>query len=327
MDKAQELQHVLAVYGDRLPFDPVAKEPPDFSYRRNGRTVLGVEVSELFSSESHARLRRVDGYSLSLIDGGEFIHRDDPEVLKVAPFELMGPDGTLKGRATGILMELPPFPRRVELLGDLIKRKEVDLAAYAKRWPRVDLVIEDGSSLFAFQEFSHFFGPFSRCVDREMLIRSRFREIFLLTYEKGQRVQLPLRLNLFAEDAFVIESLLVEERQDDSAEDRQHSFRILAHCLSELGYGSLHAVTVDGCIGIVAGAHLYLYTPTGKAIRDYVTIPDEIPKGKPLRKVAGHLESPDAGVARTVLQRRPELGCSVRLCFPVESVTPPGAAE
>ena len=98
------------MYDDRLVFDEVAREPPDFSYRRDGRNILGVEVSELLASDADARLRRIDGYSLSLIEGGEFIHKDDREVLKVARFELRGPDGTLKGRSTGILMQAPPFP-------------------------------------------------------------------------------------------------------------------------------------------------------------------------------------------------------------------------
>jgi hypothetical protein len=79
MDKAQEFQHVLAIYGNGRTFDPVLKDPPDFSYRRDGRTVLGVEVTELFSSESDARLKKVGGYWLSLIDGGDFIHKEDRE--------------------------------------------------------------------------------------------------------------------------------------------------------------------------------------------------------------------------------------------------------
>ena len=99
----------------------------------------------------------------------------------------------------------------MELLGDLVRRKEADLAHYAKRWQAVDLVVEDGPSLFDFQEFAHFFQQFLRWVVRAMLIRSRFREIFLLTHENGASVKLPLRLNLFAEDAFVLESLLAEE--------------------------------------------------------------------------------------------------------------------
>jgi hypothetical protein len=226
------------------------------------------------------------------------------------------------------VQEIPPIPRRVELLGELIARKEATLAEYVRRWPAVDLVVADGSRLFRFQDFKQFFAPFSLYADREKFARSKFREIFLLTFEKDERVTVPLRLNLFVEDALVLESLILEELEDDRNEDGSRLFRILAHCLSELGYGNLQAVTVeDGLAGIVAGAHLYLFTPSGKIIRRYVAIPHQMPAGNVLRKAAGRLEGPDVNVARTILGRRPELCCDVRFCFPVENVTSLEASE
>ena len=118
MDKTEELRHVQAVYGENRVFDPVSLEPPDFAYRRAGRVILGVEVSEIFSSESDARLQKVEGYALDLLDGGEFLHKDDSRTLNVARVTIMNKDGVAKAEVMAIMQEIPAFPRRVALLCD-----------------------------------------------------------------------------------------------------------------------------------------------------------------------------------------------------------------
>ena len=200
----------------------------------------------------------------------------------------------------------------------LIKRKTWDLESYVKRWPAVDLVIADGSRLFGFNEYHEFFRPFSHFADRELLIRSKFWEIYLLVRSKDERVVIPLKLNLFAEDAFVFEELLYEEGGEQVGEAQQ-MFQVLAYCLSESGYGALHAVTVDGCMGIAVAAYLYLYSPEGKVVRDYITIPDEMPTGVVLQKLAKRLHGALLDLANKVVRRRPELTCCVALYFPKDN--------
>jgi hypothetical protein len=316
MDKTEELGHVQAVYGEARRFELLSRESPDFGCRRDGRAILGVEVSEIFSDESDARLRKVEGYVEDLLSGGEFLHKDDSKALKVGVTTIIDPNGVVKAEVMGIMQQVPPFPRRVDLLYQLIKQKTRDLEGYAKRWPAVDLIVADQSGLFGFNEYREFFGPFSYFVDREPIARSKFREIYVLTRGKGEPVVIPLRLNLFAEDAFVFEELLFEELKPDEVNESQQTFQAIAHCLSAQGYGAFHAVTVDGSPGIVVGAYLYLYTSEGKVIRDYRTIPDEMPNGIALQKFAKGLHGAALALANRVVRRRPELTGCVPLYFP-----------
>jgi hypothetical protein len=319
MDKTEELKHVHAVYGAGRVFDPVTRDPPDFASRRNGRLTLGVEVSELFANESDARLKKVSGYALDLLAGGDYLHKDDRAHLKVAPATIMDKDGVVKAEVMAIMQQVPAFPLRVALLCELVRGKTRALENYAKRWLAVDLVVADMSNLFTFNEYKEFFQPFSHFVDRELLTRSKFREIYMLVSSKEQRLVIPVKLNLFAEDAFILEELISQECGAEQGGESRDVFRMLCYCLAATGYGAFHAVTVDGCTGFAVGAHLYLYGSESKVVRDYTTIPEQLPIGVPMHKLARGLEGTDLAIAQRVLGRRRELTCSVALCYPAKS--------
>lgn len=45
--------------------------------------MLDAEVTELYHSESDARLKKIKNYTLELLNGGDYRHKEDKENIKV----------------------------------------------------------------------------------------------------------------------------------------------------------------------------------------------------------------------------------------------------
>ena len=83
MDKQAELKLFHHIYGYAKDWDVIPFEAPDFLCYRDGSTVLGVEVAELWHNESAPRLKNIKGYALDLLGGGSYRHKDDKNNVKV----------------------------------------------------------------------------------------------------------------------------------------------------------------------------------------------------------------------------------------------------
>ncbi len=65
---------------------------PDFILQhRSPAPPFGVEVTDLYQSESEARLAEHPDYISELLAGGDHMHRDDQETLKVSTVTIHGP--------------------------------------------------------------------------------------------------------------------------------------------------------------------------------------------------------------------------------------------
>ena len=95
--KRDEFRLLRCVY-DVDGFESVTpSERPDFIIRPGGtRGLFGVEVTEIFQSESDARLDRLPGYAAQLFAGGEPRHKDDYAALSLDTVSILEPDGTVK---------------------------------------------------------------------------------------------------------------------------------------------------------------------------------------------------------------------------------------
>ena len=176
MEKTFELQLFSYVYGHANHWNVVSSEAPDFLCILNGKTVLGVEITELLGTETDARLRKIGGYALDLCAGGDFLHKDDPKNIAVEVVKYMpqGKEDQAKD-VTAIVQEIPRFDKRVSLLQETISFKESKFPSYLASCSNIDLVVEDASNLFWFEEYKDFFYQFSSFIDRAKLINSPFR--------------------------------------------------------------------------------------------------------------------------------------------------------
>jgi hypothetical protein len=244
--------------------DVISAESPDFICHARGEPVLGVEITELFRNEGYARLKKIPGYALQLIDSRAYKHKHDKKWISVENIQFKNPDGTLGKEIQGIFDPGITAHEAVSYLNSLIVKKSNKVSDYLRLTPEVDLVVHAASNIFS-TEKQPIYRALSLLLDRS-IIQSRFREIVLLiSMHDKPTIKIPLKLALFVEDAFIFEKLIREDMTLKKLKPHE-KFYLLFYCLQEKGYGSLQSCIESGRISIFVGAHEYAYTPSGKYI-------------------------------------------------------------
>lgn len=322
MDKLRELKLFEYVYGHCKDWSVKTHEAPDFVCFRNNTPILGVEVTELYHNETDARLKNLDGYGLSLLDGDDFRHKQDKKNIRVETVEYFKKGETKGRKIKAIIHERHSLAQSVPMLDNTIKTKGRKIVTYLKKCPEVDLVIDDASHLFCFDKDEEFFCPLSRLVNRPTVVNSRFREIFLITKNKQNAiVRIPLKLNLFFEDITIFENLIKSSVSKEPL-NAKGSLLTLLCCFLQSGYKNICIKTIDRCIGLVLGSHLYLYSKDGKVIRDYSTIPEQAPKGELISDIVNNANESQRQIANAILKERSHFKCCTNLFFEVQSTIP-----
>ena len=85
------------------------RERPDFALSRTvGATAFGVEITQIFPNESHARLNLVSGYHHRLWSGGAHLHKRDVRILQSVTVGITDKDGNVKQTGVpAIITETP----------------------------------------------------------------------------------------------------------------------------------------------------------------------------------------------------------------------------
>jgi hypothetical protein len=316
MDKSKESKLFEYVYGHCKDWNVKTHESPDFVCFRNNAPILGVEITELYHNETDARLKNLDDYGLRLLGGGDFRHKQDKKNIKVDFIEYRK-KGEVKGRKIkAIIHEPTSFAESISTLSNTIKMKESKIATYLQMCPKVDLVIDDASHLFRFDKYEDLFRPLSKLINRPMIVNSHFREIFLIIKNKQNvLVRIPLKLNLFIEDVRIFEHLVHTLKESPST---KNPFLILLCCLCQSGYKDIRIENVDGGIGLVVGNYLYLYSKTGRIIRDYTTIPEQMPKGELISETIRSAGETQRQVTNALVKERSRFKCCAPLFFEVK---------
>jgi hypothetical protein len=124
MSKKERERATLELVYDGSAFSITDSDKPDFDLRRHRQDYMfGVEVTDFYISESNARIANIRGYATGLLAGGEHLHRDDIEALKVVDCAITAPDGTVKERTKGIFQRRPSLKAYLAGLLDLINEK------------------------------------------------------------------------------------------------------------------------------------------------------------------------------------------------------------
>lgn len=144
------------------------------------------EVTQIFPTESHARLRFIDGYMESLWRGDPHRHRDDVVALRVARASIHSRDGVLKDDDVPVIMAgAATDDDRRRALYEAVRTK--DAKGYPSHGYRhVNLVVLDWFGLeFDASEYSahQLFGPGLK----ELLRRCAFNEIFFVLEDTTSR--------------------------------------------------------------------------------------------------------------------------------------------
>ncbi|GAA4758056.1 hypothetical protein GCM10023328_47380 [Modestobacter marinus] len=184
MDKAGRERLAVEVVYDAAELDKLEPgDKPDFVLAKRYGPEFGVEVTDLYETESNARLINVPGYIGQLFEGGPHIHRDDVAVLQVAEFSITDQDGNVKQEnVRGVIQERSSESVHSEKLAQVIRSKNTKHAGYKTGLSHINLIIvdhfdrqDDDSREY---DTSRLFG---RGV-REAMAESPFQEVFLVGY-------------------------------------------------------------------------------------------------------------------------------------------------
>lgn len=235
MDKNLECQYLAQVFGSSCAKQFVPGERPDFTLALSDGSVLGVETTSVFASNSAAKLIRLPDYRKTLLRDPSRLHRRDRghvEVLENAKLTL----GENEVTANILRYEVPSMFGMLERLKELINSKSRKLVEYRKRCVAVDLIIADEQGTLCWQQPEHFRVWLSHFLPRETLLESGFREIYLTTptVELGI-VSVALKGSLFTSDVHTFINLALNSLQPTE---------VLCACLSRSGYGDAHVSLV-----------------------------------------------------------------------------------
>jgi hypothetical protein len=200
MEKKKRERDILRLVYDESGFSEVRQqENPDFVLRRAALDLLfGVEVTELFETESHARVRVHPTYVSELLAGSSVMHKDDLANLEVNQVTITDRDGREKAKdVPAIVRPTPTRGAHILALHEVLERKGKRVGEYLAGLTHVNLIVMD--------RFDREWGPSDelRSGDlltsemKETLYGTGFREIFFITNvapEKRQVVHLRMLL-------------------------------------------------------------------------------------------------------------------------------------
>lgn len=232
-------------------------ERPDFIVRtRPSASAYGVEITELFQTESHARLYRSESYMPSLFEGGPLIHKEDRKNLNVVRFTVRDGEGTVKAvDVPGIITKPITASARRQRIAEIIARKR-DKRYDLSELTHIDLILYDTTGRAEREEYSatDWLGDGVR----EALLSAPFREVHWITETaEGTHLIRGLRHLLLIEQFFLLTHSLVRVVADESLrpDDIPYLFQQYAE---RTGFPSA-LTTIDGrpvvghgatCIGI-----------------------------------------------------------------------------
>jgi hypothetical protein len=127
-------------------------EAPDFLCCIDDEPILGVEITELFKNEGHARLKKIPGYTHQLLESKKYKHRLDKKYIDVTTAKIINPDGSV-GKEIKVIFD--PGMTAKDIMASLnstIEKKCRKGKDYLESAPEIDLIIHDASELFSSRE-------------------------------------------------------------------------------------------------------------------------------------------------------------------------------
>lgn len=313
MDKLLERKQLRRVFGSRAS-DARDHERPDFLLEIEGNPRLGIEVTSIYANNADAKLKLIPGYTASLIDKTQRVHRADIGKIRVEDATLLNPDGSVVDKITGIFQEMPSKKDAYEILFEKIEEKEANVQVYLQSCDEVDLIVEDGSNLFRHETHEDFYKIFHALVPKKQLISSGFREIHLITTTIGSAsVYVPLIANAFFADCLAYGHLL---KPSIDAERPSHEiFQLLAACLWHDGYTRVRMTGGTDGVGFFCGAWEIFYAEDGMKLRDW-NFPNLPYDGESLAEVIANTASGLLEEARSLSENRKDLFAAMDVRLP-----------
>lgn len=167
-------------------------EEPDFILQDKNFTEIkfGVEITEFFKNEANARLNKIKDYIDKILYPDNTKgkpHKGDLRKLKVDNMQLLDENGKAQGGVKCIVQK-PLVKEEIDIkLSNCIKGKEKKLNKYKEKVKENYLIIYDQERvLYGEDNFKIYEYIYGDCLNN-IAIRSKFREIYLITESSGRK--------------------------------------------------------------------------------------------------------------------------------------------
>jgi hypothetical protein len=276
-------EHEFAIFS--TVYDPSAfaqtdcSDKPDIRARRTGESWFGVEITELFPSQTDARTHTDPAYVSQVLAGKPVKHRDDAVRLAVSPIQITNEDGSgSSATVQGIWRQHPSHVEHYDALLDRINDKTLKAEDYDHSLDHTNLIVLD--------HFPPESGPFQRWSLADVLTpearlelaNSPFREIFWVTRGRnGKRVYRPLQAALLLERFWGFRAAL-KEWSPDIEFGNEALVSVFLHVAAEQGTPLIPARDDVGWLAVTHGWGIRA-TDRGVLLADYA---DQSPPTQPV---------------------------------------------
>lgn len=211
--KQRERRILEMVYSDRSFDDLKESECPDFLVRHFPKSpYFGVEITELYHSETNARLDRISGYVLQLLDGEAFKHKDDRKTLNVTEVDILREDNSVRAKdVPAVIQEIPPPSECVRQVAERIASKAERLENSTADMSHMNLIIHDKTGLLRPIRKTDFYRIYFVPELVAALSETPFREVFLVTVIEDEQVYVRLKMLYLLAEAYLFNGVIVSQ--------------------------------------------------------------------------------------------------------------------
>jgi hypothetical protein len=247
------------VYKSQETFTIFHQDKPDFLITNNVGDTFGVEITQLFTNESDARLKNIPNYTEELLDKKKYRHKNDIKVLKVENILIEKPDGR-KIETEAIIQKSPQPKDYLQKLISIIESKNKLKEEYSKDISHTNLIIHDNSDIFSLRNPDDFYNDLYTEEVAKAIVQNDFHEIFLITRFKPKMEIFRLKLIYLSSRIYFFNEILKANKITNITDELYYNS--LAEYLSFEGFRNIRMKMFNGETEII-------YGNIGFTVKDY----------------------------------------------------------
>jgi len=232
MDKHAERLALKRVFGAHAT-KAAESERPDF-VTHNDSFAHGIEITDLYVSATDGKLDNLCGYTTGLLDDTLQVHKKDRDVIRVDEISIERKNGETIRNVRAIYRKHPSPVEAFALLTNVVDDKSLKYGDYLANCDFADLIVCDRNHLFGSEKDKQLLSA-QILENRELLIRTPFREVFVLSQasDPAGYNYYPVRGNAFLVDALLLDHLYLEVGGEI---DDSQRIPTISCCLKKLGH-------------------------------------------------------------------------------------------
>lgn len=215
MKKQLEKIILRNVYSDSI-YNIIEEEEPDFILANPKSNIkFGVEITDLYWSESNARLKNIPNYTIELLNKQPYRHKDDFINIKIDTVKFKNPNNNEEFETIAVIQEFPPIDVFLDAFIKSLEKKESKFPRYIEKpINHVNLIINENGNYFNLISIKEFYKTFFTPDIIKKLIKTPFREIFLLTQIEEEKYYIYLKSIYFLSVFWSMREFAIEINDD-----------------------------------------------------------------------------------------------------------------